>query len=274
MSYRISETFNYPYWREEHRSILDGLRDKRVFVLFSGGKDSSLTMDFLLRAGKDFGFEFEAHAGAFPVHRYTNTEKQRIEYYWAKRGANITWHKPADTDEQIENAVNPCLPCQKLRKKMLQTILTASTDDWKSLFLVTSYNLWDIVSYSMEHVLADIFFDHDRAAPEKNKRFMETAQRFYPLLKMKEGYTIFRPLIKYNSNDIRILVEQAGIPTLSIPCKFGDFRPKKILEKYYKKMGLSFDYDHVFDFAKKSLSLPDISSYISLEKEDYLPHLF
>ena len=103
---------------------------------------------------------------------------------------------------------------------------------------------------------------------------METGQRFYPLLKMKEGYMVFRPLIKYNGNHIVKLIGQSGIPTLSGPCKFSDFRPKRLLEKYYGNMDMNFDYNRVFDFAKKTLNLPDISSYTSIRKEEYLRDIF
>jgi tRNA(Ile)-lysidine synthase TilS/MesJ len=91
---------------------------------------------------------------------------------------------------------------------------------------------------------------------------------------MNEGYSIFRPLIKLNDSDIRRMLEQEGIPTLSIPCKFSNFRPKRLLENYYKTLGLRFDYDQLLDFAKKSLDLPDISSYASINKAEYLQNIF
>ena len=274
MAEKMSPEIDYTYWKIEHKSILERLPEKNIFMLFSGGKDSSLCMDFISRAGEEFGFDFEAHAGAFPVHRYPDTEKKRIESYWTKRGVNITWHKLAETDDDIEKAVNPCLLCQKQRKKMLKTLLPELVDDWEKLVLIASYSMWDIVSYAIEHILGDIFSNSGKREDIKNNRFIETSQRFYPLLKMKEGYTVLRPLIKYNSNDILKLIRQTGIPTLSTPCKFGDFRPKRILEKYYEKMGIRFEYNHVFDFAKKTLNLPDISSFTSIEKEEYLLNVF
>jgi len=268
----MNSDIGYHQWKEEHRSILETFSDKNVFMLFSGGKDSSLAMDFILRAGKEFGFDFEIHAGLFPVHHFTDDEQARIELYWRKRGVNIIWHNLGVTDEYIKDEVNPCLQCQKLKKKMLKNILISSIDDWERLVLIVGYNLWDIVSYSLEHILNGFF--SNSVSTESNKRFMETAQRFYPLLKIKEGYTIFRPLIKYNSDDILKVIKQAGIPTLSIPCQFREFRPKKVLEKFYQKMGIRFDYDKVFDFARRSLGLPDINTYTSIDKEEYLLNIF
>jgi tRNA(Ile)-lysidine synthase TilS/MesJ len=265
----------YSRWKEEHKSILKALSDKNVLMLFSGGGDSSLAMDFLLRAKKEFGFDFKAHAVACPVHRYPDKEKKRIKSYWDKRGVNIIWHKMIETDEYLENAPNPCVACQKLRKKLLKSSLTNSIEDWSRLFIIINHSLWDVVSYSLEYMLSGLFSNSDHQVNSKsNKRFIQTAQRFYPLLKMKEGYTVFRPLIKYNSVDIQKLIKQADIPTLSIPCKFKEFRPKRILESYYQKMGLCFDYDKVFDFARRSLDLPDITTYTAIDKEEYLINIF
>lgn len=268
----MRQVIDYHHWKEEYRSTLKTLPDKNVLMLFSGGKDSSLAMDFLLRAKKEFGFDFKAHAGAYPVHRYPEKEKKRIESYWNKRDVELLWHDLGETDDHIQSEVNPCLQCQKLRKKMLKTILTNQVDDWESLVLVVSYSLWDIVSYSIEHILNDLFSDSIRA--DNNKRFMETAQRFYPLLKMKEGYTVFRPLIKLNGDDIQKVIEETGILILSIPCKFREFRPKRVLEGYYQKMGLRFDYDKAFEFAKRSLGLPDIDTYTSIDRDEYLLNIF
>ena len=91
---------------------------------------------------------------------------------------------------------------------------------------------------------------------------------------MKEGYQVFRPLVKYNNDDILKVVDEKNLPILSIPCAFKDFRPKRILEKYYEKMGLRFEYNQVLGFAKTSLKVPGISAFTDIAKEDYLTDIF
>jgi len=271
----MNTDLTYTHWKKDHESILENLSDKNIFMLYSGGKDSSVTMDLIARAGKEFGFDFQAHAGAYPVHRYTAQEKSNIEFYWDKRNVNIIWHDVGKTDEYIDKSSNPCIGCQELRKKLMKQILTGSIDDWNKLVLIVGYSLWDLASYVAEHLLDSIISEYDSENRiQKNKRFKEIAQRFYPELTMHEGYTVFRPLIKYNNDEIKNRLAKEGIPTLSIPCKYKDFRPKRILEKYYESMGLRFDYDKMFDFAKRSLNIPDISAYTSIEKEEYLGDIF
>jgi tRNA(Ile)-lysidine synthase TilS/MesJ len=262
-------------WKEEHEGILRGLVERHVFLLFSGGKDSTVALDWLLRASKEFEFRFEAHAGAFPVHRYPRSERERLDGYWRQRGVHITWHFMDQAERDLDGAANPCLFCQHVRKGVLKHILEDAVADWEQLVLIVSYSLWDIVSYALEHLLSTVLSDAVQAEDQTTThRFTEVAQRFYPLIRMKEGYTIFRPLLKCNADDIVETVAQKDLPVLSSPCRYRDFRPKRILEAYYEKMGLRFDYDQVIDFARRSLGLPDISAYTDLEKEEYLLRVF
>jgi len=271
----MSLDIDYPRWKEEHSVFLRSLGGKRIFLLYSGGKDSSLALDLVSQAGEEFGLDLEAHAGAFPVGRYPREEKDRLQAYWGKRGVGIVWHEMVERDEALRSAPNPCLLCQKIRKRMLNVILGESVGDWAKLVLIPSYTLWDIVSYSVEHMLSSTFATSDPdTEDQKRRRFREIAQRFYPLLQMKGGYTVFRPLLRYNGSDVARTVERKGIPVLSIPCEFKGFRPKRVLEGYYETMGLSFDYDRVMEFARGAFRIPDVSSFATLEKETYLREVF
>jgi len=271
----MTADLTYSAWKKDHHPILSQFNGKKLFALFSAGKDSSAALDLILRAAPEFGFEVESHAGAFPVHRYTLAEKERISTFWLKRGAAITWYDMDITDAEIRATPNPCRPCQDVRRKLLEKILSASVKDWRRLVIMVSFSLWDIVSYSIEHVLTDMY--SPKTTENNNidcKRFRETAQRFYPLVQMKEGYSIFRPLIRYNNADILAVIAREAIPTLSIPCEFREYRPKRILQHYYEKMGLRFDYQRVLDFAGASLRLPVLSAYTGMEKEEYLQDFF
>ena len=271
----MAESIDYASWKQNYSSALEGLKGKRVYVLFSGGKDSSLCMHLLLKAAGEFGFSFESHAGAFPLHRYTASEMERIAAYWQGRGAAIHWHDVGQDDAFLEGVANPCMSCQEIRRQKLNTVLTKTVKEWNNLVLVVSYTLWDVVSYAAEFLLGGLFSKADGDIPaEMQRRFSETSQRFHAFLQMKEGYSVFRPLIRYNGCDVVKTVEVEGIPILGIPCRFKDYRPKRVLEKYYDKMGLRFNYDAVLNFAEQTMGLSEASAYTSMDKERYLTKVF
>jgi len=271
----MAPSIDYSSWKKNHLSILNGLRDKRIFLLFSGGKDSSVCLHLLLEAGREFGFSFEVHAGAFPIHRYTASEKERISAYWQARGADIVWHEVARDDACLETSDNPCMSCQEIRRQKLSAVLINTIEEWDKLVMVVSYTLWDIVSYATEHLFAGVFSRADeRDSRDVEKRFVETSQRFYPFLLMNEGYSVFRPLLRYNGCDVLKTVEEESIPILRIPCSYKDSRPKRTLESYYARMGLRFDYDQVFKFVKQTMGLPDAESFAGIDKKKYLTKVF
>jgi len=271
---QMNHGLNYSQWEMEHRSILENFPKKEIFFLFSGGKDSSLAMDFLLRAGKEFGFSFEAHAGAFPVHRYVQDEQKRISSYWQGRGISPVWHNLAETDAILETTEKPCLACQSIRKQMLKPFLSKQVKNWHNLVIVASYSLWDLVSYGVEQMLTSILRDQQEEVDRNRRRMMETGQRFHPYLKMKEGYAVFRPLVRYNGRDIQDQVEKDNIPTLKTPCRFKDQRPKRLLEKYYEKLGMGFDYNKLIEYAEKALYFPDASTWTAMDRDEYLGRYF
>ena len=270
----MNHGLNYSQWEMEHRSILENFPKKEIFFLFSGGKDSSLAMDFLLRAGKEFGFSFEAHTGAFPVHRYVQDEQKRISSYWQGRGISPVWHNLAETDAILETTEKPCLACQSIRKQMLKPFLSKQVKNWHNLVIVASYSLWDLVSYGVEQMLTSILRDQQEEVDRNRRRMMETGQRFHPYLKMKEGYAVFRPLVRYNGRDIQDQVEKDNIPTLKTPCRFKDQRPKRLLEKYYEKLGMGFDYNKLIEYAEKALYFPDASTWTAMDRDEYLGKYF
>jgi tRNA(Ile)-lysidine synthase TilS/MesJ len=276
----MKSTLNYETWVNHNEEYLKKLHDKRVFVTYAGGKDASVILHFLIQAREEFGFEFETHAAMFPTHVYTKDEVHKLDSYWKARGISINWHPINENESAFEIAkqkgTNPCEVCHSTKRKRFLEYLNDTTTDWDSLVLIVGWSLWDLVGYSLEYLLGSVYTDRDALFQGKSikDRHYRTSQRFYPMLKMKEGYSLYKPLLRYNDQDIKMVIHENQIPILTTDCKYKDFRPKRLFADCYIKMDLYFDYDKVIKFAQESLDLQKASAYTSLDKEDFIMSIF
>ncbi len=274
----MKSRLNYSTWKTHNQAILEALYDKKVMISYSGGKDSSVVLYLIHKASEEFDFSYEAHGVFFPTNVYSAGDVKKIDSYWHKRNVSIIWHKVPVSDECLAEAVkkgqSPCLTCSQTKKKILVSQLKRMISDWNSLVIIMSYSLWDLVSATLEHISSATFSDKSCSSSLQGKssdeRFIETAQRFYPLLKLKQGPTIYKPLIKYNDQDIRNFISENSIPLTTTSCSYKEFRPKRVFAAYYEKTDLFFDYSQVLDFAKKTLNLPDISYYEEIDMGKYM----
>jgi len=272
------DRLSYPEWKLRHQQAIESLSGKSVMMFFSGGKDSSVALHLLQHAGKEYGFTFDTHAGVFPHHVYPSSERDKLDQYWKNRGIPINWHDVRESDDRLaaalEEGMSPCLICNTAKKKALMDYIKAQGVDMNSLVIVMSYSLWDIVSASIEHILGSVFNDKEAVPAFRHKsaeeRYLETFHRFYPMLRMPAGFSVFKPLIYYNDQDIRGLLKSEGIPVLSTVCDYWQYRPKRLFAQYYEHMNLQFDFKEVFDFAQKALNLPAESHFTRMGGEHYL----
>jgi tRNA(Ile)-lysidine synthase TilS/MesJ len=266
---------DYALWKKGQLDVLTQLRGKQVWVLFSGGKDSSLALNFLNAASKEFEFAFEVHAGVFPKHRYTATEISRIDAFWGKKGVQIHWHQAEKPDDSLEPPDRACVKCHQERRRLLYEFVSENVVDFSTFVLVTAYTLWDLVSYCLEYITEVTYARPSEAHTLPNRtRFVEVGQRFYPLLKIRSGCTIYRPVLWYNKQDVVRIIRAASIPILSVPCRYANYRPKRMLERYYESMQLHFDYASVLEFATNNLELLPLKEYESMSDERFLKHTF
>ncbi|MCU0821597.1 MAG: hypothetical protein MUC95_03885 [Spirochaetes bacterium] len=274
----MEENFDYIKWKEQNISVLKNLSDKKIFITYSGGKDSSVTLYMLNKAGREFGFKIETHAALYPHNVFKDAEKDRVDHFWKEQGIEIIWHELTDPDDLLEDALKrnivPCLVCNKVKKEYLTQYIKSSSADISSLVIVMSYSLWDLVSANVEHILNVIYSNPEKGTGIKGKdhgeRFMETSQRFYPFIRLNKGLSIYKPLIYYNDQEITKFISEKNIPTITEKCKYHAYRPKRLFANYYEQMDLHFDYHKVMQFAKKSLELPDLSYFEGIDMKKYL----
>ncbi|HDP24601.1 MAG TPA: hypothetical protein ENN34_04075 [Deltaproteobacteria bacterium] len=273
----MTRKLTYAGWKTVNRTVLETLPGKTVLMAFSGGKDGSIVLHFLDIAGKEFGFEFEIVGATFPNHVFPRNEVERLSEYWHSRGVVIRWASPELPDSVLDEAErsggSACRICQKTKREMLGNYLKEGKAG-KEVVIILSFNLWDIVTYSVEHLLGGVYKQTDTSLPSSDlineDRFTVTSHRFYPFITLKDGLSIFKPLIRYNENEIIEAVTEANIVFSDIPCKFKDTRTKRVLFDYYRQMNLTFDYDKVRNFYETTLKSRDLSYYTELKKEDLI----
>jgi hypothetical protein len=208
----------------------------------------------------------------------TKDERKKLDHYWENRGIKIFWHSVADADKKLSDApmqgISPCLICNRTKKNELMDYFRRTKPNLEKVVMVISYSLWDLVSATIEHITGGIYADKGLSKAAKGKepedRFMEIAQRFYPLIRLNSGLTVFKPLIYYNDQDILETVKENNLPLTVPTCDHKEYRPKRGFALYYHKMDHHFNYDKVLEFAQKSLNIPDLSVYAGMSTEAYL----
>ena len=250
-------TLDYENWKGEHASLLKTFPQKKVFMLFTGGKDSSVILWLLLNASREFGFSFETNTGRFPFRVFSDEEVKRLDTYWRAQGVEVAWHEVDASDELLSEAQlrgeNPCRLCHAIKRNCLFNHLKTRNYKMSDIVLIMSFSLWDLVSYSIEYLVEGIYNVHSTAG--HGDRMLTTSQRFYPVTHFNEGLTVFNPLLKYNNQEILRLASEEGLPLSQVECVYNRYTPKRILFDYYKQVDAFFDYDRVFSFVNNSFRI-------------------
>ena len=265
----------YEKWRTQNREYLEKCRGKYVAVTYSAGKDSSACLFLLHEARKEYGYDLGGFLYAFPKHRYTVEFCDTLPRFWSSFDIDVVCREAAEEDSILENQENPCRPCQNLRKKVLPDIFSRLARPIDEVVIVSGHSLWDLAGYALDRFVADkLAASTDYAESFSEERLLEISQRFYPFLSMKEGYSVYRPMLFLNSEEIKFICEEKSLPVLDVGCRYSYKRPKKILGDYFERFGYQFDYRQVLAFAKEHIRIAELERIQKISREEYLTQRF
>ena len=262
-------------WQADNKQYLEACSGREIAVAFSGGKDSSVCLLFLNRLKNKYRFTVKAYLYGFPVHRYSDNFHITLKEYWDNQGVKIDYRRAEEKDSILEKSPNPCRVCQNVRKNQLLELFKLYQNNVSKLVLVSGHSLWDLAGYAVNRLVASELITESKleeAAGEE--RFAEVAQRFYPFLTMPEGYSVYRPMLFLNQDEIDNVITEELIPILNVPCKYTNSRPKKVLGGYFSEFGYKFSYEKVMEFAKKRLNIPSKLEFEKLSHKEYLSKNF
>ena len=187
----------------------------------------------------------------------------------------IEYREAEEDDSLLEETENPCRPCQNLRKKYLPEIFTHISRPPGELVIVSGHSLWDLAGYALDRFVADKFAtstDYEESVSED--RLLEISQRFYPFLSMKGGYSVYRPMLFLNHEEIEFFCKEKALPVLDTPCRYSQRRPKKMLGQYFMRFGYQFEYAAVLAFAKEYIKIAGLEEIQKISQEEYLTRRF
>ena len=269
----------YDRWEGANEEYLEACRGRFVAVTYSAGKDSSGTLFLLHRVHEKYGFEVGAFVFTYPVHRYPPGTVEPLRAFWEPK-LDLFFIRETDRQDDILDAAeacgeDPCRPCQDLRKSALPEIFPVAKKQMHETVIASGHSLWDLAGYALDQFAEKELNATSQFDPEtQRKRFLEVSQRFYPFLTMPEGYSVYRPMLFLNADEIVAICTENSLPLLGTTCRYSQKRPKKVLSGYFERFGFRFTYEGVADFAHRFLDIPERQEFERLSREEYLTERF
>lgn len=260
-----------------------------VLMWYSGGKDSNVLLDLLVKYKQRHDFKLSVYLVTVPFMVYrSGDEKQKDAMknnldFWRHKGIFINLIIPRlpngdlyTDDSNLDLWDTKCYSCEKIKTASLSRIVKEQKKDF---IIATPHSVYDILGYVMELVhlsggLPHGWEDIDKHS-EEYERLMILARRCYPKVSIKGNPKIsyIRPLIDAPSKLFIEYNNKEGIPIIPENCKNiggGDFVPFKRIPMMGADLlarlspgansGKRFaeNYRRIMDFARTGKILPPL----------------
>ncbi|BDU51620.1 tRNA lysidine(34) synthetase [Haliovirga abyssi] len=201
--------FNKTLWNKAgkamHRYNMINPGDK-IVVGISGGKDSLVMLNTLIRVKLIAGFDFEIIPIFISKTEKISLEVEKIKKYISEIGLKLivkstTIDKIVFEDKKVKN---PCFLCSRIRRGVLYTMMK----ELGANKLALGHHLDDII---------ETFF--------MNMFYQGNMNQMKPIYRSEQyGYEIIRPLSFVEEDTIIKYARKAKLPIINIDCKFSSVK--------------------------------------------------
>lgn len=254
-----------------------------VFVLVSGGKDSTVMSHLLKEYAKKKSLKIEYLNVVFPQMVFGLTRRE-IESTIEKisKGLKKFKSRVAETDyHELEQNQNPCILCKHVRRKIISEMI--SHEKKMNIVIATGHNNYDLLAYFAElfgtgyKKVAEegIDYEHLNKTNIKDEQ-LEHFSHFFPKLTLSSGVSLVKPMLIFNRLEVEDMfcsinnitkpefTTGCGIAGFLDHCPYAEERPKRILFKFLSK----FPKDHL-DMLTNRDSYKEMLEALKKKAENY-----
>jgi tRNA(Ile)-lysidine synthase TilS/MesJ len=215
-------------------------KNAHVFVLISGGRDST-AMSYFLRefAKKRKDLKLEYLNVVFPQMVF-GTDKKKINGTVQNISKGLKNFKSivAGTNyAKLGLVQHPCLLCKQVRRKIIADIVAKGKNN--KMIIATAHNNYDLLAYFVEFFginpkeLAEQGLNYEQLQKISLKdEQLEHFSHFFPKTELKSGVALIKPMLVFSRPEIEEILKKTGIPNYLEPCPYAKERPKRVLFKF------------------------------------------
>ena len=227
-------------------------RNASVYVLISGGKDSTAMSYFMKEYSKKRkDLKIEYLNVVFPQMVFGKDKKDiNATVQNISKGLKNFKSEVADTNyAKLSVVQHPCLLCKEVRRKIIADII--AKEKKKNVFIATAHNNYDLLAYFVEFFginpkdLAEQGLNYGQLHKISIKdEQLEHLSHFFPELELNSGVVLIKPMLIFSRLEIEDMFSRinhiskaefttgCGIAGFLEHCPYAKERPKRVLFKF------------------------------------------
>lgn len=251
--------------------IRNHIEGKHAVLFWSGGYDSTFLYNLFIKNRLYNVADLSIVIIRCPQEIYDGKRVKKALDFLSLLPVRVYCFEPQEEIAADIEFSKACSVCKRIRRtailKALEDIRSKATDG-KEILLVTGHNLDDLASYYLENVTYGL----DKNSDKYRERFIETANKLFPVFDYGDNLKIYRPLIKFTKKQMLEIFsdsENAELTLCNKKCRWLRQR-KRLLQEYLSATDVRLDYNLIEKNFKSRFVMPTDDEFKSLPVVTYL----